>query len=384
MTWSINCDDSDDVAANSAAEPVTTDAAHMIRCCELAAEAVGFTAPNPLVGSVVVQGKEVVGEGFHPKAGEPHAEVFALRAAGDRTRGATLYVNLEPCNHTGLTPPCTQAVIKAGIRRVVIGMRDPNPQAMGGVEVLRAAGIEVSVGVEAARCQQLNEAFVHRVRHRRPFGILKYAMTLDGKIATTTGHSAWVSGPASRQQVHRLRSRCDAVIVGGNTVRLDNPRLTSHGEGSRNPLRVVMRRELNLPMVANLWDVSVAPTLGLCQTGGNEAVAAALTQQGVEVVRVKALTPKVAMAILYERKLMQVLWECGGTLAAEAIAADAVQKLWAFVAPKIIGGQGAPSPIGDLGLQKMTEAKQLTRTTLRAIGDDLLLQGYFVAEGDLT
>ena len=160
--------------------------------------------------------------------------------------------------------------------------------------------------------------------------------------------------------------------------------MTSHGEGSRNPLRVVMSRELNLPMVANLWDVSVAPTLVLCQTGVNEAVAAALTQQGVEVVRVKALTPKVAMAILYERKLMQVLWECGGTLAAEAIAADAVQKLWAFVAPKIIGGQGAPSPIGDLGLQKMTEAKQLTRTTLRAIGDDLLLQGYFVAEGDLT
>ncbi|MEL6941018.1 MAG: bifunctional diaminohydroxyphosphoribosylaminopyrimidine deaminase/5-amino-6-(5-phosphoribosylamino)uracil reductase RibD, partial [Cyanobacteria bacterium J06598_1] len=180
---------------------------------------------------------------------------------------------LEPCNHTGLTPPCSEAVIEAGIRRVVIAMRDPNPKASGGVEKLQAAGIEVAVGVEGDRARTLNEAFIHRVTHRRPFGILKYAMTLDGKIATTTGHSAWVSGPSSRQQVHQLRSRCGAIIVGGNTVRKDNPSLTSHQqafggafpEESRNPLRVVMSRRLNLPTTANLWDARVAPTVVMTQ-----------------------------------------------------------------------------------------------------------------------
>ncbi|MEL6554464.1 MAG: bifunctional diaminohydroxyphosphoribosylaminopyrimidine deaminase/5-amino-6-(5-phosphoribosylamino)uracil reductase RibD [Cyanobacteria bacterium J06621_11] len=369
--------------------PDSTDSKWIIRCCELAAQAAGHTAPNPMVGSVVVQGNDMVGEGFHPQAGEPHAEVFALRAAGEQAKGATLYVNLEPCNHTGRTPPCTQAVIAAGIKRVVIGMRDPNAQASGGVERLQAAGIEVRVGVEEARCQQLNEAFVHRVKHRRPFGILKYAMTLDGKIATTTGHSAWISGPASRQWVHQLRSRCDAVIVGGNTVRKDNPNLTHHGQGTHNPLRVVMSRQLNLPTVANLWDVSVAPTLVLGQKGIGgqkeitDAIAATLKSQGVEVVLFDELTPAAAMDELYKRGCLSVLWECGGTLASEAITANAVQKIWAFIAPKIIGGKTAPSPIGDLGLKKMTAAKMLTRTALTAIGDDILLTGY-LTDGELS
>ncbi|MEM9090964.1 MAG: bifunctional diaminohydroxyphosphoribosylaminopyrimidine deaminase/5-amino-6-(5-phosphoribosylamino)uracil reductase RibD [Cyanobacteria bacterium P01_F01_bin.53] len=369
------------------------DAAMMVRCCELAEQATGYTAPNPLVGSVITQGDEILGEGYHPQAGEPHAEVFALRAAGNRAQGATLYVNLEPCNHTGLTPPCSDAIIQAGIRRVVIGMRDPNPKASGGLEKLRAAGIEVVVGVEEARCRQLNEAFIHRVSHHRPFGILKYAMTLDGKIATTTGHSAWISGPVSRQRVHRLRSQCGAVIVGGNTVRKDNPNLTSHGQTnrrptgqvlgggiaeveSRNPLRVVMSRQLNLPIQANLWDTSIASTVVMTQSGADPSVREALEEQGVEVVCFELLTPDVVMENLYERGLLSVLWECGGTLAAEAIAANAVQKLWAFIAPKIIGGAIAPSPIGELGLTSMTDAKPLRQTQIIPIGEDFLLQGY--------
>ena len=362
---------------NSSPYDSAKDTAWMIRCCELAARAAGHTAPNPLVGSVVVQGNDIVGEGFHPKAGEPHAEIFALKAAGEQAKGATLYVNLEPCNHTGRTPPCSEAIIAAGIRRVVIGMRDPTPTASGGIQVLREAGIEVTAGVEEARARQLNEAFIHRVLHRRPFGILKYAMTLDGKIATTTGHSAWISGSKSRQQVHQLRSRCDAVIVGGNTVRKDNPNLTSHGEGTHNPLRVVMSRQLNLPTVANLWDVSSAPTLVLSQMDADKNVARALRQQSVEVICADELTPEFAMDVLYQRGCMSVLWECGGTLAAEAIAANAVQKIWAFIAPKIIGGRTAPSPIGDLGLERMTAARRLERTELTAVGDDILLQGYF-------
>lgn len=361
------------------------DAALIRRCCELAEQAAGHTAPNPLVGSVITQpGQDptdsleetIVGEGFHPKAGEPHAEIFALRAAGDKAAGGTLYVNLEPCNHTGLTPPCSDAVIAAGIRRVVIGMRDPNPKASGGIEKLKAAGIEVSVGIEEARCRQLNEAFLHRIQYRRPFGILKYAMTLDGKIATTTGHSAWVSGPQSRQWVHQLRSRCDAVIVGGNTVRKDNPNLTSHGRGDRNPLRVVMSRQLAVPTTANLWQTNIAPTLVITQTNAEASTVEALAQQGVEVVQLSELTPQAAMETLYQRGCMSVLWECGGTLAAKAIAANAIQKVCAFIAPKIIGGKSAPTPIGELGLEKMTDAQKLSNLSIESIGDDILLQGY--------
>ena len=353
-----------------------SDADIMRRCCELAIQAAGHTAPNPLVGSVITRDGEIVGEGFHPRAGEPHAEIFALRAAGARAQGATLYVNLEPCNHTGRTPPCSDAVIKAGIRRVVIGMRDPNPNAGGGIEKLGRAGIEVVVGIEAERCRQINEAFIHRVTHHRPFGILKYAMTLDGKIATSTGHSAWISGPSSRQQVHQLRSRCDAVIVGGNTVRKDNPNLTSHSEGAHNPLRVVMSRQLDLPKVANLWETKTAPTLVFTQPDANLETKAALIRQGVEIVAMESLTPEAVMAHLYQRGTMCVLWECGGMLAAEAIAAGSVQKIWAFIAPKLIGGRSAPSPIGELGLTAMTEALSLRSVSITPVDQDFLVKGY--------
>ncbi|MFN6036317.1 MAG: bifunctional diaminohydroxyphosphoribosylaminopyrimidine deaminase/5-amino-6-(5-phosphoribosylamino)uracil reductase RibD, partial [Dolichospermum sp.] len=200
------------------------DSRMMLRCLELAAKALGRTSPNPLVGAVVVQNGEVVGEGFHPRAGEPHAEVFALKAAGEGARGSTIYVSLEPCNHYGRTPPCSEALINAGVSKVVVGMVDPNPLvAGGGIARLRAAGIEVVVGVEEAACRRLNEGFIHRILYQRPLGILKYAMTLDGKIATTSGHSAWVTNQDARAEVHRLRAACDAVIVGGNTVRQDNP-----------------------------------------------------------------------------------------------------------------------------------------------------------------
>lgn len=367
----------DQFKAQSKVQPgPNSDNSFMLRCCELAAQAAGHTSPNPLVGAVVIQDGTIVGEGFHPKVGEPHAEIFALRAAGDRAQDATLYVNLEPCNHTGRTPPCSEAVIAAGISRVVIGMRDPNPKAKGGIEKLRQAGIEVVVGVEEAQCRQLNEAFIHRIAYRQPFGILKYAMTLDGKIATTTGHSAWISGPRSRQQVHQLRSRCDAVIVGGNTVRKDNPNLTSHGEGDRNPLRIVMSRQLDLPTIANLWDVETAATLVFTQRDANAQVKEALTRQGVEVETMQCLTPKAVMDRLYYRGLMSVLWECGGTLAAEAIAAGTVQKVWAFIAPKLIGGSDAPSPIGDLGLAKMSDALSLQSVSIAPVGQDFLLTGY--------
>lgn len=192
-----------------------SDQTHMRRCLTLAKTAIGKTAPNPLVGSVIVQGDEIVGQGFHPQAGQPHGEIFALWEAGDRAKGATLYVNLEPCNHQGRTPPCTEAIIQAGIAKVVVGMVDPNPLVAGkGISRLRQAGIEVKVGVEEEACQRLNEAFCFRIKHQRPFGIFKYAMTLDGKIATAQAHSSWVTSSSARHWVHQLRSQCQAVIIG--------------------------------------------------------------------------------------------------------------------------------------------------------------------------
>ncbi len=355
------------------------DRALMQRCLELARQALGRTAPNPLVGSVIVQEGTIVGEGFHPAAGQPHAEVFALREAGDRARGANLYVNLEPCNHYGRTPPCSEAIVTAGIQRVVVGMVDPDPRVSGGgIARLREAGIEVTVGIEEADCRTLNEAFIHRILYYRPFGILKYAMTLDGKIATTTGHSAWVTSPAARAEVHQLRVSCDAIIVGGNTVRRDNPLLTSRQETT--PLRVVMSRWLDLPIDAQLWDTNVAPTIVFTQTNALQDKQNVLMQRGVEVIRISPLTPSAVMKNLYDRGCLSVLWECGGTLAAKAMMDGSVQKVLAFIAPKIIGGTNAPSPIGDLGATEMTEAIVLRRKKWRQIGSDLLLEGYMPIE----
>jgi diaminohydroxyphosphoribosylaminopyrimidine deaminase / 5-amino-6-(5-phosphoribosylamino)uracil reductase len=293
----------------------------MQRCLQLARRAEGRTSPNPLVGSVVVQQGKVVGEGYHPQAGKPHGEVFALRDAGEEAKGATVYVNLEPCNHYGRTPPCTEALIAAKVAKVVVGMVDCDARVSGsGIQKLRDAGIEVVVGVEEAACRELNEAFIHRIQQQKPLGILKYAMTLDGKIAATTGHSAWVTSPASRHRVHQLRSICDGVIIGGNTVRKDNPQLTTHGVTQHNPLRVVMSRSLNLPEDCQLWDVETAPTLIFTQKDSNPPLQHLILAKGVEIVQLESVTPQVVNQHLYQRGLSKVLWECGGILAANAIA----------------------------------------------------------------
>ncbi|MEO1430639.1 MAG: bifunctional diaminohydroxyphosphoribosylaminopyrimidine deaminase/5-amino-6-(5-phosphoribosylamino)uracil reductase RibD [Cyanobacteria bacterium J06632_19] len=349
----------------------------MRRCLELARGGLGRTSPNPMVGAVIVKNGEIIGEGFHPRAGEPHAEVFALKAAGDNARGATIYVSLEPCNHYGRTPPCSEALVAAGVAKVVVGMVDPNPLvAGGGIKRLQEAGIEVVSGVEEEACHKLNEGFIYRILNKKPLGILKYAMTLDGKIASTTGHSAWVTNQDARTVVRQLRAGCDAVIVGGNTVRQDNPRLTSRLVGAHNPLRVVMSRTLDLPREAHLWQTQESPTLVLTEPGANPDLQENLRRQGVEVVELSPLTPEKAMDYLYNLGFCNVLWECGGILAANAIAQGAVQKVLAFIAPKIIGGSNAPTPVGDLGLTTMTQALSLERVEMKIVGSDCLVEGY--------
>jgi len=361
--------------------PKTTsqDRQYIHQCLTLAQQAAGQTTPNPMVGCVIIKDGQTIGQGHHPQAGQPHAEIFALRDAADRghsVAGATAYVSLEPCNHQGRTPPCSQALVKAGIARCVIGMVDPNPKVAGsGIQTLREAGIEVTVGVEEAACQQLNEAFIRRMVHRQPFGIFKYAMTLDGKIATPSGHSQWITQPAARDRVHHLRATCDAIIVGGNTVRKDNPNLGTHGKADHSPLRVVMSRSLDLPKAAQLWDVSTTQTIVCTGPEHDPAIAQHLQALGVEVVILPDLTPQTVSQTLFDRALSTILWECGGTLGAAAIAQGCIQKLWAFVAPKLIGGTGY-SPIGDLGIGTMDQALQLKRTAWETVGTDLLFQGY--------
>ena len=347
------------------------------RCLTLAKQAAGQTSPNPLVGSVIVKDTQIVGEGFHHKAGQAHAEVNAIHAARDQTVGATLYVNLEPCAHYGRTPPCSEAILKAGISKVVVGMIDPDPRVAGrGIAQLQAAGLEVLVGIEEAASRRLNEAFIHRTIHRQPFGIYKYAMTLDGKIATTTGDSAWVTRPTSRHFVHQLRSTCDAVIVGGNTVRLDNPHLTTHQLTPHNPTRIVLSHSLNLPLNAHLWRQEEAKTVIFTQKDSNQVSLLHLADLGVEIKQLDQLTPQAVMTALYEQGMAKVLWECGGKLAAAALKDGSVQKVLAFIAPKIIGGQQAPSPVDDLGLVWMRQALELHNVSLTQLEGDFLVEGY--------
>lgn len=350
------------------------DQAMMQRCLKLARQGMGKTSPNPLVGAVVVQNGKIAGEGYHPGPGQPHAEVFALREAGENAQGATLYVNLEPCNHYGRTPPCSETIIKAGIAKVIMGMADPNKTASGGKERLEEAGISVLVGVEEKACRELNVGFIQRVLYQRPYGLFKYAMTLDGKIATTIGHSAWVTDIPARQRVYQERAQCDAVIVGGNTIRQDNPYLTTHQLTSHNPLRIIMTQSFNLSPQARIFQTQEASTLVLTETDNLE-IKKRLEDQGVEVFQLSPLNPTNVMKYLYERGLARVLWECGGKLGASAIKEGSVQEILAFIAPKIIGGVTAPSPVGDLDLKQMTEALVLEETSWEQLGNDYLLKG---------
>jgi len=358
----------------------------MRRALNLAALGEGRTSPNPLVGAVVLDGAGVlVGEGYHARAGDPHAEVGALAQAGARARGGTLIVTLEPCCHHGRTPPCTEAVIAAGIARVVVAMADPDPRvAGGGIARLRAAGLEVIEAVAEAEALRLNRAFVHRVRSARPLGILKWAMSLDGRTALPNGQSQWISGPEARAWVHRLRAGCDAVIVGSGTVRADDPLLTSRGGRTPEPLRVVMSRSLDLPEAAQLWDQAVAPTLVAHgpigapeqRQGTARAVAtcAVLDRLGVERLELAACEPDPLLEALAARGCNRVLWECGPELAAAALRQGCVQELAVVIAPRLLGGLAARTPLGNLGLEGLDLVPSWRELERRDLGGDLLWQ----------
>ena len=371
-------------AISSVPPPVSTaDAAQwlpwMRRALELAALGAGRTSPNPLVGAVVLDAAgSLVGEGYHACAGTPHAEVHALHQAGPRARGGTLIVTLEPCCHHGRTPPCADAVIAAGIARVVVAMADPNPQvAGGGIAQLRTAGLEVITGVADTEAQALNRAFVHRIQTGRPLGILKWAMSLDGRTALSNGASQWISGPPARAWVHQLRAHCDAVIVGGGTLRADDPLLTSRGQREPEPLRVVISRSLELPETAQLWDTSSAATL---IAHGSEApaeararlAALAAAHPGVQTLELGACSATALLEALAARGCNQVLWECGPELAAAALREGCVQQVAAVIAPKLLGGTPARTPLGDLGFTALDQLPLWQASAPQQLGADLL------------
>ena len=348
----------------------------MQRALQLASLGSGSTSPNPLVGCVVLDATgALVGEGFHQRAGSPHAEVHALRQAGNRARGGTAVVTLEPCCHHGRTPPCSQALIAAGVKRVVVAMSDPDPRVAGrGIAELRQAGIEVIEAVCEAQARQLNRAFIHRVSQGRPLGILKWAMSLDGRTALPNGSSQWISGPDARAWVHQLRSRCDAVIVGSGTVRADDPLLTSRGRRNPEPLRVVISRGLNLPLQARLWDQQEARTLVVHGYSAPARLRFHLDALGVERLVLERCEPLELLQALAQRGCNQVLWECGPELAAAALRQGCVQQLAAVVAPKLLGGQAARTPLGDLELVDVNAAPLWQAQNLQRLGDDWLLE----------
>jgi diaminohydroxyphosphoribosylaminopyrimidine deaminase/5-amino-6-(5-phosphoribosylamino)uracil reductase len=355
----------------------------MRRALTLAAKGRGTTSPNPHVGAVIVRGGEVVGAGFHRRAGEAHAETQALAEAGAGSRGATLYVNLEPCAHQGRTPPCADAVVAAGLRRVVIGHLDPDPRTAGsGMARLTAAGIQVQVGVEAERALELNSWFVVQRLSSRPSVTLKWAASLDGKIATRRRQSRWITGERARRDALRLREEHDAILVGIETALADDPRLDRRLGVAAGPIvRVVLDRRLRLSPTARLFEVP-GPVV-IFTEGAPGAPTEALRARGAEVIRLRSVTPKAVLERLARRGVQSVLVEGGGVVAEAFVRADLVDRLVGFVAPLLIGGQEAPTCLSGRGAAALVDATRLEIRSVRRLGADLrvdALRDGFLAE----
>ncbi len=324
----------------------------MARALRLARRADFRTSPNPMVGCVIVEKGVAVGEGLHERAGGPHAEVMALRGAGARARGATVYVTLEPCSHQGRTPPCTRALLAAGVRRVVIAMLDPDPRVHGsGVRLLRQRGVQVEVGVGGEEAAELNRAYVHQRLTGRPLVSAKFACSLDGRIATHTGESRWITGEEARRHVHRLRHENDAILVGVGTVLADDPMLNARFPGARQPLKVVLDSRGRTPATAR---VRLGPAPLLIDRGDDlPALLAGLADRGV----------------------LSLLVEGGARVLGSFFDAGLVDRLFAYLSPSIIGGEGAPAAVGGVGASALSDRPRLVRVGSERLGNDILVTG---------
>ena len=357
------------------------DKQYMRLALRLAGRGAGRTSPNPMVGAVLVRGGKIVGAGYHRRAGGDHAEIVALKRAGKKARGATLYLNLEPCSHQGRTPPCALFLVRAGVRRVVVGMADPNPLVSGkGIRRLRQARIRVDVGLLERECRRLNEAFSKHITRHIPFIILKLAASLDGRIATSTGDSRWVTGPLSRRYVHELRDQVDAVMVGAGTVLADDPRLTSRLRGGRDPWRVVLDRRLRIPLKARLLRRRDSKkTIIITGTRAPAGKIKTIRRTGATVWQLPLRAGRIPFTAVLKRLgkmgLNSVMIEGGATTASWALKEDIVDKILFFYAPKLIGGEGR-GMIGPLGIKKMAQTTKIKEIEIKRFGEDFMVSGY--------
>ena len=345
----------------------------MKRAIFLASLGKNTTSPNPRVGAVIIdKNGKLIAEGFHYKAGMPHAEAMAFNNLKKDPKGGSIYVNLEPCCHQGRTPPCVDKVISSGIKKAYISIEDPDARVAGkGIKLLEEAGIQVHLGLCKKESLDLNKAFIHRNITNKAFGVFKWAMSIDGRIALKNGKSKWITNEESRALVHSFRSEFDAIIIGGNTLRRDNPLLTTRGLKNPEPLRVVFTKSLDLPTKSNLWDCNKAKTLVIYDSSTANEEFLSRIPKCVEIEKVSSDNPELISKILAKRGCNKVLWECGPNLATAAIKSKCIQEIKTFISPKILGGDSNMNPLGDFEFQEMNEIIKLYDSKVSLIGNDI-------------
>ncbi len=351
----------------------------MKRAIFLASLGNNTTSPNPRVGAVILDKKgNLISEGFHYKAGMPHAEAMAFSNLKKDAKGGSIYVNLEPCCHQGKTPPCVDKVISSGIRKIYISIQDPDKRVSGkGIKLLKDAGIEVHLGLCKKESLELNKAFIHRNITKKSFGVLKWAMSIDGRIGLKNGKSKWITNEESRSLVHSFRAGFDAIIIGGNTLRKDNPFLTTRGSKNPEPLRVVFTKSLDLPSKSNLWDCSKAKTIVIYDSSTADESNLARIPKCVEIEKVSSDDPQLISKILAKRGCNKVLWECGPSLATAAVKSNCIQEIITFIAPKILGGENSMNPLADFAFKEMNEIIKLSDFQVSLIGNDICVKSSF-------
>ncbi|MBO8244254.1 bifunctional diaminohydroxyphosphoribosylaminopyrimidine deaminase/5-amino-6-(5-phosphoribosylamino)uracil reductase RibD [Prochlorococcus marinus XMU1411] len=350
----------------------------MKRAIYLASLGKGKTSPNPMVGAVILdKNRNLISEGFHHKAGEPHAEAMAFNNLKKDAKGGSMYVNLEPCCHQGKTPPCVDKVISSGIKDIYISSEDPDKRVSGkGIKMLKEAGVKVHLGLCKKESLELNKSFIYRNTTNNAYGVLKWAMSIDGRIALKNGKSKWITNKKSRSLVHSYRSEFDAIIIGGNTLRKDNPLLNTRGLKAPEPIRVVFTKTLDLPEKANMWDCKTAKTIVVYDSStANEKLLTRIPEQ-VEVEKLSSDNPKLISQLLAKRGCNKVLWECGPKLATSALKSGCIQEIITFIAPKILGGENCMNPFGDFEFQEMDEVINLNHSQVNLVGSDICVKNF--------
>lgn len=357
-----------------------TDEDYMSHALTLAQKGMGYVNPNPLVGAIIVKNNKILGQGWHEKYGGLHAERNALKNCGEAPSGATMYVTLEPCCHYGKTPPCTKAIIHSGIKKVVIGSLDPNPLVSGkGVQLLKSTGIEVVEGILEEKCRKINEVFFYFIRKKLPFVTMKYAMTMDGKIATISGLSKWITCEASRENVHRHRNGYSSIMVGVGTVIADNPSLTCRIEHGRNPIRIICDTNLQTPIDSIVVKTAKEIKTIIATACGDIKKINMYSYFGCEILQLPRKDNHIELNILMKelgaQNIDSILLEGGSTLNFSALQSGIVNKIQAYIAPKLFGGEKAKTPVGGAGIMAMENCIRLKNQSIIRLGEDILIEG---------